>query len=420
MLVFYNFAADTIIEMDYESYTLENGIRIIHLPLKSAVGHCGLIINAGSRDEEEHEHGMAHFIEHAIFKGTKKRKAYHILSRLDDVGGEINAYTTKEETTIHTSFLKNDYERAMELISDITFNSIFPGKEITREKEVIIEEINSYKDDPAELIFDDFEELIFKNQPLGKNILGNPKDLRRFTKKDIESFISKNYHTDEMVLCSVGDISFTKFKKFSDKYFGQIKSNPRIKVRTRIENYIPEIKTIKKKTHQTHCIIGNVAYNSHDDRKVAMTLLDNMLGGPGLNSRLSLLLREKHGYAYHVESNYSPYSDIGVFSIYFGTDKENFDKCVKLIKKEFESLRTKKLGIVQLKKAKRQLFGQIAISSENNANMMLAMGKSFMLFNKVDDLERIKEKIEDISVEDIQEIAYEVLDFDKMSMLVYQ
>jgi len=406
--------------MDYESFTLENGIRIIHLHSNSAVGHCGIIINAGSRDEEENEHGMAHFIEHAIFKGTKKRKAYHILSRMDDVGGEINAYTSKEETTIHTSFLKNDYERAMELIADITFNSTFPGKEINREKEVIIEEINSYKDDPAELIFDDFEELIFKNQPLGKNILGNPKDLRRFTKKDIESFISKNYHTDEMVLCSIGDISFTKFKKLADKYFGQIKLNPRINKRAGISNYVPETKIIKKKTHQTHCIIGNVAYDAHDPKKVAMTLLDNMLGGPALNSRLSLLLREKHGYAYHVESNFAPYTDIGVFSIYFGTDKENFDKCIKLIKKEFETLKTKKLGIVQLKKAKRQLFGQIAISSENNANLMLAIGKSFLLFNKVDDLDRIKEKIEAITVDDIQEIANEVLDLDKMSMLVYQ
>ncbi|HAF28502.1 MAG TPA: peptidase M16 [Bacteroidales bacterium] len=406
--------------MDYESYTLENGIRIIHLPLKSPVGHCGLIINAGSRDEDEHEHGMAHFIEHAIFKGTKKRKAYHILSRLEDVGGEINAYTSKEETTIHTSFLKDDYERAMELISDITFNSIFPAKELTREKEVIIEEINSYKDDPAELIFDDFEELIFRNQALGKNILGNPKDLRRFTKKDIESFISKNYNTNEMVFCSVGDISFTKLKKLANKYFGQIEANPRINQRAKIDNYIPETKIIKKNTHQTHCIIGNIAYNAHDKKKVAMILLDNMLGGPGLNSRLSLLLREKYGYAYHVESNYSAYSDTGVFSIYFGTDKENFNKCIKLIKKEFESLRTKKLGIVQLRKAKRQLFGQIAISSENNANLMLSMGKSFMLFNKVDELNVIKEKIENITVEDIQEIANEVLDIEKMSMLVYQ
>jgi len=406
--------------MDYERYTLENGIRIIHLHSESPVGHCGLIINAGSRDEEEHEHGMAHFIEHAIFKGTKKRKAYHILSRIDDVGGEINAYTSKEDTTIHTSFLKNDYERAIELMADITFNSIFPGKEISREKEVIIEEIKSYQDDPAELIFDDFEELIFKNQPLGKNILGNPKDLRRFTKADIESFIQKNYHTDEMVLCSVGNIPFAKLIRLANKYFGSIKSNPRVNQRVKFDNYTPEIKTIKKRTYQAHCIMGNIAYNTHDKKKIGMTLLDNILGGPGLNSRLNLLLREKYGYAYHVESNYTAYSDTGIFAVYFGTDKENLEKSIKLVKKEFARLRENKLGVMQLKKAKRQLFGQIAINAENNANLLLAIGKSYLLFNKVDQLDDIRQKIEAITVEDIQEIANEVLNEKKLSMLIYQ
>lgn len=406
--------------MDYERYTLENGIRMIHLHSDSAVGHFGLIINAGSRDEEEHEHGMAHFIEHAIFKGTKKRKAYHILSRIDDVGGEINAYTSKEDTAIHTSFLKNDYERAIELLADITFNSIFPGKEISREKEVIIEEIKSYQDDPAELIFDDFEELIFKNQPLGKNILGNPKDLRRFTKADIESFIQKNYHTNEMVLCSVGDIPFAKLIRLATKYFGSIKSNPRVNPRIKFDNYTPEIKTIKKRTHQAHCIIGNIAYNTHDKKKIGMTLLDNILGGPGLNSRLNLLLREKYGYAYHVESNYTAYSDTGMFAVYFGTDKENLEKSIKLVKKEFARLRENKLGVMQLKKAKRQLFGQIAINAENNANLLLAIGKSYLLFNKVDQLDDIHQKIESITVEDIQEIANEVLNEEKLSILIYQ
>jgi predicted Zn-dependent peptidase len=406
--------------MDYERYTLENGIRIIHLHSDSPVGHCGLIINAGSRDEEEHEHGMAHFIEHAIFKGTQKRKAYHILSRIDDVGGEINAYTSKEDTTIHTSFLKNDYERAMELMADITSHSIFPGKEISREKEVIIEEIKSYQDDPAELIFDDFEELIFKNQPLGKNILGNPKDLRRFTKADIESFIQKNYHTDEMVLCSVGNIPFTKLTRLATKYFGSIPPNPRVNQRIKFDNYTPEIKTIKKRTHQAHCIIGNIAYNTHDKKKIGMTLLDNILGGPGLNSRLNLLLREKYGYAYHVESNYTAYSDTGMFAVYFGTDKENLEKSTKLVKKEFARLRENKLGVMQLKKAKRQLFGQIAINADSNANLLLAIGKSYLLFNKVDQLDDIRQKIEAITVEDIQEIANEVLNEEKLSMLIYQ
>ncbi|MDX9697713.1 MAG: pitrilysin family protein [Bacteroidales bacterium] len=406
--------------MNYQTHTLKNGIRLIHLYTESAVAHCGLIINAGSRDEQEHEHGMAHFIEHAIFKGTKKRKPFHVLSRMEDVGGEINAYTSKEETAIHTSFLKNDYERAVELIFDITFNSIFPQKEINREKEVIIEEIKSYKDDPAELIFDEFEELVFSNQPLGRNILGNPKDLRRFTKKDIESFIRNNYHTNEMVLSSIGNITFEKFIRLAEKYFGQIPSNPRKKERIFFNNYIPEIKTVLKKTHQTHFVIGNLAYNAYDPKKVGLTLLDNLLGGPGLNSRLSLVLREKYGYVYYIESNYTPYSDTGVFSIYFGTDKNNVDKSLSLIKKEFDLLRNKKLGAIQLKKAKKQIFGQIAINSENSANLMLAMGKSYLLFNKVDSLEEIKTKIELISIDDIQKIANEVLNIDKMSMLIYK
>ncbi|MGE0089530.1 MAG: M16 family metallopeptidase [Bacteroidales bacterium] len=406
--------------MNYQTYTLKNGIRLIHLHTESAVAHCGLIINVGSRDEQEHEHGMAHFIEHAIFKGTKKRKPFHILSRMEDVGGEINAYTSKEETAIHTSFLKNDYERAIELIYDITFNSIFPQKEINREKEVIIEEIKSYKDDPAELIFDEFEELVFSNQPLGRNILGNPKDLRRFTKKDIESFIRNNYHTDEMVLSSIGNLNFEKFIRLAEKYFGQIPANPRKKERAFVNNYIPEIKTIHKKTHQTHFVIGNLAYNTYDPKKVGLTLLDNLLGGPGLNSRLSLVLREKYGYVYYIESNYTPYSDTGVFSVYFGTDKNNVDKSLSLIKKEFDLLRNKKLGSIQLKKAKKQIFGQIAINSENSANLMLAMGKSYLMFNKVDSLDEIKTKIELISIDDIQNIANEVLNIDKMSMLIYK
>jgi len=406
--------------MNYQIHTLKNGIRLIHLQTESHVAHCGLIINAGSRDEQEHEHGMAHFIEHVIFKGTKKRKPFHILSRMEDVGGEINAYTSKEETAIHTSFLKHDYERAIELIWDITFNSIFPQKEIDREKEVIIEEIKSYKDDPAELIFDEFEELVFKNQALGKNTLGNPKDLRRFTKKDIESFISNNYHTDEMVLGSIGNISFEKITRLAEKYFGQIPANPRKKARILIANYVPEIKTVLKKTHQTHFVIGNIAYNAYDSKKTGLTLLDNMLGGPGLNSRLSLILREKYGYVYYIESNYTPYSDTGIFSIYFGTDKNNVDKSLSLIKKEFDLLRNKKLGAIQLKKAKKQIFGQIAINSENSANLMLAIGKSFLLFNKVDSLEEIKTKIEAITTEDIQEIAHEILNINNMSMLIYK
>lgn len=407
-------------DMEFSTCQLDNGIRIIHKQVNSEVAHCGLLINAGSRDEKEHEHGMAHFIEHALFKGTRKRKAFHILSRLEDVGGELNAYTTKEETCIHSSFLKNDYERSLELIHDITFNSIFPGKEINREKEVIIEEINSYNDDPAELIFDDFEEIVFKNQPLGKNILGTPQLLKKFSREDIESFIHNNYHTDEMVIASVGNIEFSKLIKLIKKHFNGILLNERNQAREKFENYIPDYKVISKNTHQSHCIIGNIAYSATDKRKYAMTLLDNIIGGPGMNSRISMLLREKLGYAYHIESNYTAYSDTGIFSLYFGTEKNNLQKSIKQVYKEFEKLRTLPLGDRQLKKAKRQLFGQTAIGAENNLNLMLSIGKSYLNFNRVHTLKEIHNQIESITAEDVRKVAEEILDPTKLSTLIYQ
>ncbi|MEA3317790.1 MAG: pitrilysin family protein [Bacteroidota bacterium] len=406
--------------MDYKTHKFNNGIRIVHVETKSAVAHCGLIINAGSRDENTDEHGMAHFIEHAIFKGTKKRKAYHVLSRLDDVGGEINAYTSKEDTCIQTSFLKTNYERALELIYDISFNSTFPVKEINKEKDVIIEEINSYKDDPADIIFDDFEELIFRNQAIGKNILGEPKSIKLFTKEKIEKFIKNNYHTNEMVICSIGDISFEKFKSLAEKYFSTIKKNYKTKNRLKPINNTPIIKTINKHTHQAHCIIGNTAYDINSIYKTPMTLLDNILGGPALNSRLNLSLREKYGYAYHVESNYSPYSDIGIFSVYFGSDKINIEKSIKLVKKEFNRLKTKNLGTLQLSKAKKQLYGQIAISNDNKANILPAIGKSIILYNKIDSMHDIYKKIEKVTANDILEVANDILDEDKLSMLIYK
>ncbi len=406
-------------DMEYQSHTLANGIRLVHKKIASPVAHLGIFINAGSRDEETEEHGLAHFIEHAIFKGTKRRKAYHILSRMEDVGGEINAYTTKEETCIHTSFLKNDYERATELIWDIVFNSVFPGAELNREKIVILEEINSYKDDPAEQIFDDFEELVFKNQPLGKNILGSPHLLKKFGKKDIERFIQNNYFTDEMVICSVGNVEFNTLVKYIEKYFGQLPTKTRTKPRVAFAGYQPSIIYQDKHTHQAHCIIGNIAYKQDHPHKTAMILLDNLLGGPGLNSRLNLALRERKGFAYHIESSYTPYTDTGIFNVYFGSDKKNLEKGIQLILKEFQLLKNKPLGVLQLKKAKRQLYGQIAIQSENNANLLLAMGKSYLLFNRVDTLEDIHQKIEAVSADEIQKTANEVLDENNLSVLAY-
>jgi len=406
--------------MDYQIYTLKNGIRIVHKQDKSPVAHCGLIINAGSRDENEEEHGIAHFIEHVIFKGTKKRKAYHILSRLDDVGGELNAYTTKEETCIYATFLKQDYERAIELIQDITFNSSFPAKELAKEKEVIVDEINSYKDSPAELIFDEFEEMLFKNDPMGRNILGTKKKLASFNEQKVRQFMSANYHTDQMVFCSVGNVSFKKVVKWAEKYFGDIAENLRQHERAAVNLYVPESKTIEMDTHQCHVLIGNVAYDYKHDKRLHLYLLNNLLGGPGMNSRLSMALREKNGIAYNIESNYSPYCGTGVFNIYFGTDEENLIRSFSIIDRELKLLRKKTLGTLQLHKAVRQLKGQMTISSDNRESLMLSMGKSFMLYDQVDSLDEIYQKIDRISAGDLLDVANEILDPNQLSYLIYQ
>ena len=405
--------------MDYESYQLFNGIRIIHKFIPNMVSHCGIIINAGSRDENSAEHGLAHFIEHVIFKGTKKRRAHHILARLEDVGGEINAYTTKEETCVYTSFMYKDYERAIELLTDIVFHSVFPDKELEREKEIVYDEINSYKDSPSELIFDDFDELLFRNNPMGRNILGTKKTVRSFSREKINRFITNNYKTDEIVISSVGNIKFNRLIQLINKHFADIPANTGRMNRKLLSSYSPERHELKKRTYQTHCVIGNLAYSLKHENRLGMYLLNNLLGGPGLSSRLNMSLREKNGYSYNTESNYTPYSDTGAFSVYFGTDKHNLDKSMNLVLKEFRKLRDVKLGIAQLTKAKRQLIGQIAISSENYENHMLSMGKGFLIYNHVDSFPEIAKKIENLTSAKLLEIANDVLDDRYMSHLIY-
>ena len=405
--------------MDYEEHQLTNGIRLIHTRVPSLVAHMGIIMGTGSRDELDREHGLAHFIEHMVFKGTRKRKAYHILSRLEDVGGEINAYTTKEETCVYASFMKEDYARAMELLQDILFDSVFPEKELLREKEVIIDEINSYFDSPGELIFDDFEEQVYMGQPIGRNILGSPQSLAGFTQEHLRRFVGNNYHRDEMVICSVGNISFQRLIKGIEKHFGPVPFKSRNHFRPGIRPYVPSNITLEKDTYQAHCIIGNQAYDLNDERRIGLHLLNNIIGGPGLNTRLNLSLREKNGYSYHTESHYSPYSDTGVLSVYFSSDKSKLKQSKRVVIREFSKLREKKLGTLQLSRAKRQLLGQIAISAENNETLMLSMAKSYLVYNKFDDLKEIGKKIDRITAEEIQEIAHEVLDEDKLSSLTY-
>jgi len=400
--------------------TLSNGIRLVHHQTNGMVAHCGLIINTGSRNEMESEHGMAHFIEHMLFKGTHKRKAYHILSILDDAGGELNAYTTKEETAVHASVLKAEYEKAVDVISDIVFNSVFPLKEIKKEKDVILEEINSYLDNPAELIFDDFEEIIFPGQAIGRNILGADSTVKSFTIKLVKEFIASNYETGEMVFCSVGNISDEKVLRLFRKYFGNVPYRSHTRRKSKAPVYKPVTITKKMETYQAHCMIGNASYSIKDKRRIGMFLLNNLLGGQGLNSRLNLSLRERNGLAYNIESNYNAYLDTGVFSVYFGTDFQNLEKSLDITKRELKRVRTEKLGPIQLSKAKNQLKGYLARSWENHESLMLSMGKSILVFDTVDTLEETCGKIDLLTVSELIEIAAEAFDPDSLSLLIYK
>lgn len=390
------------------------------MQIPNLVAHCGVIINAGSRDEVPAEHGLAHFIEHMLFKGTEKRKAYHILSRLEDRGGELNAYTTKEETAIHASFLKEDYPVALEIIGDVLFHSTFPEKEIEKEKDVVIEEINSYKDSPSELIFDDFEELIFRDAPIGHSVLGTDESVRAFDRRSIMDFIEKNYLTGQMVLCSTGNISPSRLVRLAEKHLGSMPARRGKTGRTPFTGYRPARLEIDKGTWQNHCIMGNIAFDLKDTRRVGMYLLNNILGGQGLNSRLNLSLREKNGFAYNVESSYNPYIDTGLFMIYFGTDSGNLEKSIAIAEKELKKLRKVKLGTIQLHRARQQMKGNLARGWENHESLMLAIGKSIMVFNQVETTETLYRKIDGVSASELLETANEVFCPGQISTLIYR
>jgi predicted Zn-dependent peptidase len=398
---------------------LENEIRLIFKPYKSRISHLCIFINSGTREENENEHGIAHFIEHSVFKGTPKRNLLKIINCLGNVGGELNAYTSKEETVIYASFLNNYFEKALELISDLVFNATFPQNEIDKEKDVIIEEINSYRDNPAELIFDEFENLIFKNHSLGNFILGNKKSIKKFKTNDLKNFVNRTYNTDEIVVGLVGDISEKKLLRIFDKYLSKYSANHRSFKRIIFENYHPFIKKQNKNIYQSHCLIGNIAYSYNNPKKNTLFLLNNILGGPFLNSRLNIALREKSGLTYNIESQYTPFSDTGIINVYFGTENNNLDKSIDIFNSEIKKLREKALTNNQLSIAKKQLLGLIALNQENQINELFSITKSYMAFNKVDSFEEIYRKIMKISSVDILEVANEIFAEDKLSYLIY-
>lgn len=402
------------------THTLENGLRIIHSPSPTDVIYCGYAINAGTRDEKENEQGIAHFVEHLLFKGTIHRKAWHILNRMENVGGDLNAYTNKEETVVYSAFLKEHFMRAAELLTDIVFNSTFPENQIEKEVEVIIDEIQSYEDSPAELIFDDFEELIFPEHPLGRNILGKPELLRGFGTEDALRFTRGRYRTGNMVFFIMGDIDFKKVVRTIEKLTKDVQVfNDKIPERIAPQPYIPQNIVINRDTHQSHVMIGTRAYDAHSNKRTGLYLLNNILGGPGMNSLLNIALRERNALVYNVESNLTSYTDTGVFSIYFGCDQDDKDRCIELTMKELRKLRNSRMTDIRLSAAKKQIIGQLGVASDNFENCALDMGKCFLHYNRYEEKEEVYKRIERITSEELLDISNEIFDEKMLSTLIY-
>ena len=441
--------------MKYNTHTLDNGLRIIHLPSDSKVVYCGYQINAGTRNEEPGEEGLAHFCEHVTFKGTERRKAWHILNCLESVGGDLNAYTNKEGTVYYSAILKEHIARAVDLLSDIVFHSVYPQAEIDKEVEVICDEIESYNDSPAELIYDEFENILFKNSSLGHNILGTAEQVRSFTTEDALRFTRKLYRPDNAIFFAYGDIDFKKLVKLvgralADDESGKLAAEklPQISQISQIsrdENPVATEKSVssvesvgpknypsvgeeiagqtivmQKNTHQAHVMIGTRAYDVNDDRRMPLYLLNNILGGPGMNAKLNLALREHNGLVYTVESTMVAYGDTGTWSIYFGCDEHDIKRCLRLVRKELDRMMEKPLSDSQLKAAKKQIKGQIGVACDNRENFALDFGKSFLHYGWEKNVDCLYEQVEAITSQQIQDVARELFDKDRLITLIFK
>lgn len=452
--------------MKYNTYTLDNGLRIIHLPSDSKVVYCGYQINAGTQNEEPGEEGLAHFCEHVTFKGTERRKAWHILNCLESVGGDLNAYTNKEGTVYYSAILKEHIARAVDLLTDIVFHSVYPQAEIDKEVEVICDEIESYNDSPAELIYDEFENIIFKGSPLGHNILGTAEQVRSFKTEDALRFTRKLYRPDNAIFFAYGDIDFKKLvklirKALADDDSGKVAENAANSVGKLAEEKLPQISQItqisgdensitteksvssvksvgpenypsvgkeiagqtivmQKNTHQAHVMIGTRAYDVSDSRRMPLYLLNNMLGGPGMNAKLNLALREHNGLVYTVESTMVAYGDTGIWSIYFGCDEHDVKRCLRLVRKELDKFMQKPLSEAQLKAAKKQIKGQVGVACDNRENFALDFGKSFLHYGWEKNVDRLYKQVDEITAEQIQAVAQELFDKDRLTTLIFR
>lgn len=405
---------------------LDSGIGYVFKKISSPVAYCALTIRAGTRDEEPRLNGVAHLTEHMLFKGTNKRGARRINNFLERLGGELNAYTTKEETVIHATVLKEDIGKAVELLSDLAFNSKFPEKELAKEIEVVIDEIASYKDTPSEQIFDDFDQYLFRDHPLAKPILGSPKSVRAIGLKEIKEFTTRYYRPSNMTFSIVADISESRGESLVNRHFGAelVKGSEGLDGESNrgvlpTTLPLPQELRINRKTHQAHAVIGAPTYDLYSSNRVALALLTNYLGGPALNSRLNQSLREKHGLVYTVDASYTPYTDTGLFTIYFGCDKSNLDRCLALLDKELKEVRERGISPANLKASKKQLMGQLAIANDNAEAQCLTMGKSLLFLNRVESIEQIRERVDSIDSTLICGIANQLLDRERMFTLIY-
>ena len=405
----------------YQIKALDNGIRVIHQGVNnSKIVHCGFALDIGSRDEKAKQVGIAHFWEHMAFKGTERRKAFHILNRLDSVGGELNAYTTKEKIYFHASVLEQHLERAIELLVDITFHSIFPEKQLEKERQVILEEMAMYHDSPEDAIQDQLDELVFGKHPLGNNILGTQESIKNFTRQDFIDFLDENMDTERTVFSIVGNVSNRQLERLISKYLSPIPAQSKKNERLSFSNYAPQHLEVKREISQAQCAIGTTAYPIHHPKRLPFFMLVNILGGMGMNSRLNMALREKYGFVYAIDAGYHPFTDTALFSIFFGTDPSQLNRSISLVKKELRKLREHQLGSLQLHVAKEQLMGQLAMAEENNMNFMTMLGRSLLDKDKIESLDEIFKQIRSINSSDLQELANEVWNEDNLSILTYR
>jgi predicted Zn-dependent peptidase len=402
-------------------FKLSNGIQVVHQQLATTkIVHCGIILDVGSRDENTENQGIAHFWEHMAFKGTRRRRSFNIINSLDSVGGELNAYTDKEKVVFYASVRDEYFERAVDILSDITFHSVFPENQIEKERGVILEEMAMYHDSPDESLQDEFEAIVYKDHPMGMNILGKPETVKSFRKRDFLSFFKNTLSTDKIVFSCVGNISQDEVERLARKYFEGVVTGKALVRRKKFRKYKAHEQILKRTIKQAKCAIGRDAYPMMHENRIPLFVLANMLGGPGMNSRLNLALREKYGFVYSIDAHYIPYTDTGMFAVFFGTEPKQLDRCISLVKKELNRFCEKPLTRRQLDSAKEQIKGQLAMAEENNLSLMLMMGRSVLDLGRVPSLEEIYHQIDETNSLKLRDIAQDIFDEKKLSYLIME